>query len=48
MRTVYYLGAISYITMMRTAAKMIERSPLDRMVGNPAWDPLHYIQSASA
>ena len=34
--------------MMRTTARMIERAPLNKMVGYPAWDPLHYMQSASA
>ena len=48
MRTVHYLGAISYITMIRTAARMIELSPHHRMVRHPTWDPLHYMQLASA
>ena len=48
MRTVHYLGAIAYITMMSTAARMIEHTTRDRMVGYPACDPLHYMQSASA
>ena len=46
MRTAHYLGAISLNTMTHTTARMMECSPLDWMVGYPAWDLLHYMQSA--